>query len=54
MDQQECFAYTSDACRSGCGTVHRLAGKVINIHIFAELSMAQQDAVIGSIAARLK
>jgi dTDP-4-amino-4,6-dideoxygalactose transaminase len=54
MDQQECFAYTSDACRSDCSTAHRLAGEVISIPIFPELSMAQQDAVIGSIAAWLK
>ena len=54
MDQQECFAYTSDACRSECGTAHRLAGEVISIPIFPELSTAQQDVVIGSIAAWLK
>ncbi len=54
MDQQECFAYTSDACRSDCGTAHRLAGEVISIPIFPELSTGQQDAVIRSIAAWLK
>ena len=53
MDQQECFAYTSDFCRSGCETAHRLAGEVISIPIFPELTEAQQDAVIGQIAAWL-
>jgi dTDP-4-amino-4,6-dideoxygalactose transaminase len=53
MDQQECFAYTSDACRSDCGTAHRLAGEVISIPIFPELSMAQQDLVIAALSSWL-
>ena len=54
MDQQECFAYTSDVARSDCGIAHRLAGEVISIPIFPELSVEQQNAVIDSIAEWLK
>jgi dTDP-4-amino-4,6-dideoxygalactose transaminase len=53
MDQQECFAYTSDWARSDCATAHRLAGEAISIPIFPELSDAQKDAVIAQIAAWL-
>jgi dTDP-4-amino-4,6-dideoxygalactose transaminase len=51
MDQQECFAYTSDFARSGCATAHRLASEVISIPIFPELTVAQREAVIAAIAA---
>jgi dTDP-4-amino-4,6-dideoxygalactose transaminase len=53
MDQQECFAYTSDWARSDCDTAHRLAGEAISIPIFPELSDEQKDAVIAQIAAWL-
>lgn len=53
MDQQECFAYTSDWARSDCDTAHRLAGEAISIPIFPELTDAQKDAVIAQIAAWL-
>ncbi len=53
MDQQECFAYTSDACRSDCGTAHRLAGEVISIPIFPELNTGQQDLVIAALSSWL-
>ena len=53
MDMQECFAYTSDACRSDCHTAHRLATEVISIPIFPELTADQQTAVVSSIAAWL-
>jgi dTDP-4-amino-4,6-dideoxygalactose transaminase len=53
MDQQECFAYTSDWARSDCDTAHRLAGEAISIPIFPELTDAQKDAVIARIAAWL-
>jgi dTDP-4-amino-4,6-dideoxygalactose transaminase len=53
MDQQECFAYTSDAARADCATAHRLASEVISIPIFPELSAAQRDAVIAAVASFL-
>lgn len=53
MDQQECFAYTSDFARSACATAHRLASEVISIPIFPELTVAQREAVIAAIAAWL-
>jgi dTDP-4-amino-4,6-dideoxygalactose transaminase len=53
MDQQDCFQYTSDFCRSDCETAHRLASEVISIPIYPELSRGQQDAVIAQIAAWL-
>lgn len=53
MDQQECFAYTSDTARADCSTAHRLASEVISIPIFPELSAAQRDAVIAAVASFL-
>ncbi len=53
MDQQECFAYTSDWARSDCDVAHRLAGEALSIPIYPELSREQQDAVIAQIAAWL-
>jgi dTDP-4-amino-4,6-dideoxygalactose transaminase len=54
MDQQECFSYTSDFCRSNCETAHRLASEVLSIPIFPELAREQQDAVIAQISAWIK
>jgi len=54
MDQQECFQYTSDFCRSDCDTAHRLAGEVISIPVYPELSREQQNTVIASITAWLQ
>jgi dTDP-4-amino-4,6-dideoxygalactose transaminase len=51
MDQQECFAYTSEFARSGCATAHRLASEVVSIPIFPDLSQQQREAVIAAIAA---
>ena len=53
MDQQECFAYTSEFCRSDCDTAHRLAGEALSIPIYPELSTEQKDAVITQLAAWL-
>jgi dTDP-4-amino-4,6-dideoxygalactose transaminase len=53
MDQQECFNYTSEFCRSDCDTAHRLASEVLSIPIFPELTREQQDAVISQIHAWL-
>ena len=49
MDQQECFQYTSDFCRADCETAHQLAGEVVSIPIYPELSREQQDAVIAAL-----
>ena len=54
MDQQECFAYTSDWARSDCDIAHRLAGEALSIPIYPELSTEQKDAVIAQIAAWLQ
>jgi len=50
MDQQECFASLPEASRSDCGVVHRLAGEVLSIPVYPELTDAQKDAVIAAIA----
>jgi len=50
MDQQECFRDTPESSRSRCEVAHRLAGEVISIPIYPELSTAQKDAVIAAIA----
>lgn len=50
MDQQECFAYTDDFCRSDCEVAHQLANEVLSIPIYAELSTQQKEAVVASIA----
>lgn len=50
MDQQECFAYTDDFCRSDCEVAHQLANEVLSIPIYAELSTQQMEAVVASIA----
>ena len=50
MDQQECFAYTDNFCRSDCEVAHQLANEVLSIPIYAELSTQQIEAVVASIA----
>jgi dTDP-4-amino-4,6-dideoxygalactose transaminase len=54
MDQQECFQYTSDFCRSDCDTAHRLSSEVLSIPIFPELTREQQDAVIAQVSTWLQ
>ena len=49
MDQQKCFADTPEASRQGCGVAHRLAGEVVSIPIYPELSKAQKDEIIAAI-----
>ncbi len=49
MDQQQCFADTPEASRQGCEVAHRLAGEVVSIPIYPELSQAQKDEVIAAI-----
>jgi len=49
MDQQECFAYTEDFCRSDCEVAHQLANEVLSIPIYAELTTLQIDSVVEAI-----
>ncbi len=53
MDQQECFQYTSEACRSHCEVAHHLASEVLSIPIYPELNQDQRDAVVAAIASFL-
>lgn len=53
MDQQECFQYTSDFARSNCEVAHQLAGEVLSIPIYPELSEDQRNNVVGAIASFL-
>jgi dTDP-4-amino-4,6-dideoxygalactose transaminase len=50
MDQQECFADTPEASRTGNETAHRLAGEVISIPVYPEMTREMQDAVVNAIA----
>lgn len=50
LDQQQCFASLPDASRRGCEVSHRLAGEVLSIPIYGELTEAQRNEVIGAIA----
>ncbi len=50
LDQQQCFANLPAGSRSGCEVAHQLAGEVLSIPIYGELSEAQRDEVIAAIA----
>lgn len=50
MDQQECFAYTSETARADCDVAHQLASEVISIPIYPELTQSQRDEVVKAIA----
>ena len=50
LDQQQCFANLPATSRSGCEVAHQLAGEVLSIPIYGELSEAQRKEVIASIA----
>jgi dTDP-4-amino-4,6-dideoxygalactose transaminase len=50
MDQQECFAYTDDFCRSDCEVAHQLANEVLSIPIYAELMESQRQEAVDAIA----
>ena len=51
MDQQECFADTPEASRSACEVAHQLAGEVLSIPVYPELTDGQKDQVVAAIAA---
>lgn len=50
LDQQECFAGLPEHARSGCETAHRMAGEVLSIPVYGELTEAQRLEVMGAIS----
>lgn len=50
LDQQQCFASLPESSRKGCEISHRLAGEVVSIPIYGELTEAQRLEVIAGIA----
>ncbi len=48
LDQQTCFANLPESSRSGCDVSHRVAGEVLSIPIYGELSEAQRKEVIAA------
>jgi len=53
LDQQPCFADLPEASRTGCEVSHRMAGEVISLPIYGELTEAQRNEVIAGIASWL-
>ncbi len=53
LDQQQCFADLPAASRAGCDISHRLAGEVLSIPIYGELTEAQRLEVVAAIASWL-
>ena len=49
LDQQKCFANLPDSSRAGCEVSHRVAGEVLSIPIYGELTEAQRNEVIAVI-----
>ncbi len=49
LDQQQCFANLPESSRTGCDVSHRMAGEVLSIPIYGELSEAQRNEVIAAI-----
>ncbi|HEY1050054.1 MAG TPA: DegT/DnrJ/EryC1/StrS family aminotransferase [Prosthecobacter sp.] len=50
LDQQKCFADLPESSRSGCEVAHRVAGEVLSIPIYGELTEAQRNEVIAAVA----
>ncbi|GEP42206.1 DegT/DnrJ/EryC1/StrS family aminotransferase [Brevifollis gellanilyticus] len=53
LDQQQCFADLPATSRAGCEISHRLAGEVLSIPIYGELTEAQRLEVVAAIASWL-
>ena len=51
LDQQKCFANLPPASLSGCDVSHQLAGEVLSIPVYPELSSAQRDEVVTALKA---
>ena len=49
LDQQPCFAHLPESSRLGCEVAHRLAGEVLSLPIYGELTEAQRLEVIGAV-----
>ncbi len=49
LDQQQCFANLPASSLSGCDVSHQLAGEVLSIPIYGELTQAQREEVIAAI-----
>jgi dTDP-4-amino-4,6-dideoxygalactose transaminase len=49
LDQQACFASLPPTSRLGCDTAHRLAGEVISLPIYGELTERQRMEVVTAI-----
>ena len=49
LDQQQCFANLPASSRSGCDVSHQLAGEVLSIPIYGELTQTQREEVIAAI-----
>jgi dTDP-4-amino-4,6-dideoxygalactose transaminase len=47
LDQQKCFANLPESSRAGCDVSHRVAGEVLSIPIYGELTEAQRNEVIA-------
>lgn len=54
LHQQECFQHLPPHARQPCPTAEQLTREVISIPIYPELSPAQRDEVVDTIAAFLK
>lgn len=50
LDQQKCFATLPANSRVGCDVSHHVAGEVLSIPIYGELTQAQREEVIAAIA----
>lgn len=50
LDQQECYAGLPEHARSGCEVAHRIAGEVLSIPIYGELTEEQRVEVVGAIS----
>ncbi len=49
LDQQPCFAGLPESSRRGCAIAHRLAGEVLSLPIYGELTEAQRNEVIAAV-----
>lgn len=49
LDQQQCFSSLPETSRQGCEISHRMAGEVISIPIYGELTEAQRLEVVAAI-----
>lgn len=54
LDQQGCFAALPPSSRAGCAISHQMAGEVISIPIYGELTEAQRLEVIAALRAFLE